>query len=195
LGRAGIRSLKSRGKNGGIAMIKVLFVLLYTTLLALSTLNAQTRERWDVKTCTDGFTPPKVAKSITVSEVEKYPLTKVGNATARLPQEKQLITVRGKIVRHTLEQDGDCHTEVNDGTSKYSLPCEAVNPNDKTAKTSPYIKEFTSVRSVINSAKLGDEIEITGVSFQDKKHGKITARTPNYFEIHPILSCRIIKSK
>jgi hypothetical protein len=167
------------------------FILLFC--ITCNTLQAQVKERWAVKTCTDGFVIPKTAELITVAEVAKYPLAKVGNDTKRLPGEKVLITVRGKIVRHTLEKDFDIHTEVSDGTSKYSLPCEAVSPNDKMAKTSPYIKEFTDARKVIEQAKLGDEIEITGVAFFDKKHGKITTRTPNYFEIHPITSARIIK--
>jgi hypothetical protein len=167
---------------------KTFLLLLFLTGIGYGQVN-----RWSTKTITDGFVIPKVAKSIKIIDLQNLKIIKVGKQTPRLAMEKNLISVTGTVTKHVLEADGDWHTEINDGSTTHSLPCEAVDPNDKIAKTSPYIKDFIAVHEVINSVKVGDKIEITGIEFQDNKHGTVTERIPNFDEIHPITECHKIK--
>ena len=125
---------------------------------------------------------------ITVADLEKLPLIKVGNQTVRLPSEKVLIQMTGKIIRKSLEADGDYHVEISDVSCKDStVATEFVSPADKYAKESPYIENFTKVRAFILGKKVGDRITVTGLEFQDKFHSPSPHRIRNFKEIHPVL--------
>ncbi len=165
------------------------------SFLLFSTAIYGQQHRWSTKTLTDGFKISGEPRTIKVADLAILPIVPVGTQTHRLEREEQFIKITGKIVKKIKEPDGDIHIEIMDGSSVYSLPCESVSPKDNVAKSSPYIKDFISVREVIESAKIGDTMEVSGLEFQDEKHGKLDKRMFNFLEIHPITSCRIITGK
>ncbi len=161
--------------------MKTLLLLTLFSTVAFS----QPKDRLATKNILDGFTAKGTPKKYTVAELEKLPLIKVGNSTPRLKEEEQLIQVTGKIVLIKHELDGDIHCEVSDGTCKDStIACEFPEP---TLTKSPFNPQFIKARRFILGKKVGDTVTITGVFFQDKKHGRTTKRIQNYLEIHPCL--------
>ncbi len=156
--------------------------------------SAQTHERWDVKTITDGFIPNmQTAKKVSVASIARIAKIGVRNTQPRLNFEKRVITITGTITRIKLETDGDYHIEVSDGTLNDStLVCEAVNPDLPVAKKSPMVSKFTSVRTVVSNLKKDDQVIFTGILFQDKYHSPSPNRTRNFLEIHPILKAKKI---
>lgn len=159
------------------------------TILFCITANAQIHERWDVKTLTDGFSPViSSATKTTVAKMAKKAKVGVRNNTPRMNFEKKVVRITGTIAKKVHESDGDFHIEVTDGTlGDSTLACESVDPANSAAANSPFVTQFQSVRGVIEGKKVGDKVTLTGVIFQDKKHGKPTKRTGNYLEMHPIL--------
>lgn len=168
-----------------------------TALLLCSSAPAQVvRERWPVKTLTDGFKPDtNNVQPVTVADIQKKKIIKVGDQDARMETEKQVVRITGTIVVIKEEKgkkgDKDYHIEVTDESMDSTFVCECVSPKDKAAKKSPYIKEYAKVRKVVKKLKVGDKVTFTGVLFQDQKHGKPSKlRTRNYIEMHPILNAK-----
>jgi hypothetical protein len=166
-------------------------VLLF--LICPSGLLGQIHERWDVKTLTDGtkLDLKKIA-SVTTYIIDTRKIDIVGKTTSRLlPLETHVVKLTGRIVRKTLEGDGDYHVELADATSRSSVVCEFVDPANTVAKNSPYISYFRASRLKIAQYRLGDTITVIGVLFQDMRHGRPSPlRTRNYLEVHPVLFCK-----
>ena len=160
---------------------------------------AQVHERWDVKTLSDGFIPDtSKVKKVTVAKIEIIKKVKIRNTQPRLNFEKQVIQITGTISRIQLEKgttkspgDMDYHIEVTDGTmSDSTMVCEAVDPNDQSASSSPYISNFKAVRKIAEQLKVGDKVIFTGMLFQDKYHSPSPHRTRNFLEMHPIIKAK-----
>jgi hypothetical protein len=166
------------------------------TALLVSTIGFAQRERWPVKTLTDGYKPDtNNVLPVTVKDIQKKKLIKVGDQDARIETEKQVVQVTGtiKIIKQEKGKKGDkdYHIEVTDDSMDSTFVCECVNPKDKAAKKSPYAKEFAKARKVVAKLKAGDKVTFTGVLFQDQKHGVPSKqRTRNYIEMHPILKAK-----
>jgi hypothetical protein len=150
----------------------------------------QTKERWNIKTLTDGFSPASAPIKKTVADLAILPVTKVGNQTVRLPKEKSLIEISGVITRIAKEADGDLHIEIKGNYKDSTLVCEFVDPLNEMAAESPYLKKFIAARRTILGKKIGDSITVTGVLFQDKFHSPSPHRIRNFLEIHPVLECQ-----
>lgn len=170
-------------------------IFLFTAPLLAATCFAQTHERWDVKTLTDGFAPDtNKVKKVTVAAIEAKHLVKVSNTQPRLKSEKQVVRITGTIKRIAPETgkggDGDYHIEVSDDSMDSTFVCEAVDPGNADTKKSPYIDNFKKVRSVAVKLKVGDKVTFTGVLFQDKYHSPSELRTRNFVEMHPILKAK-----
>ncbi len=167
-----------------------IFFLLTCIHSTSATLSAQVHERWDVKTLTDN---PHLKKTITqasASTIGKPQLTKVGNITPRMDFERKIVRIKGKVydIKHQ-DNDGDYHIEVRTGHGDSTVVCEAVDPSNTATSHSPAIEKFRVVFAKAEQLKKGDAVIITGVIFQDKKHGKPSKfRTRNFIEIHPILT-------
>jgi len=168
------------------------FVILLFSLFGY----AQKHERWEVKTITDNFEPNfHSVKKITVATIQ--PKVKIGikNTEPRLQMEKQMVSITGTVTRLKLESgmtgDNDYHIEVSDGTvGDSTIVCEAIDPEDSTAATSPMLPRFLKVRNFVKNLKVGDKVKFTGILFQDKYHSPSQNRTRNFVEIHPILIAR-----
>jgi hypothetical protein len=162
--------------------------------LACIVAHSQVHERWDVKTVTDGFTPGRQVKKITVAQIEVKPKIPVRNTQPRLNFEKQLVVLTGTVKRCAHEADGDYHIEVSDGSIDDStMVCEAVDPENSAAAQSPVLADFKAVRAVVTTIKVGMKVKFTGLLFQDKFHSPSPLRTRNFVEIHPILKAEIIQ--
>jgi hypothetical protein len=154
------------------------------------------RERWSVKTLTDGYKPDTMhVQIVSVKDIQKKKLIKVGDQDARIETEKQVVQITGtiKIIKQEKapDGDGDYHIEVTDSTMDSTFVCECVNPKDSKAKKSPYLKNFKAARKVVAKLKVGDKVTFTGVLFQDQKHGTPSKqRTRNFMEMHPILKAK-----
>ncbi|MEW6470598.1 MAG: hypothetical protein AB1458_16935 [Bacteroidota bacterium] len=170
--------------------------LILPFLLITVAVAAQVRERWSVKTLTDGFKPDTARiQKVTVKKIQKKKLIKVGDQSPRLKTEKKVVTITGIVKVIKLEKpphgDGDYHIEVTDASMDSTFVCEAVEPADSTAKNSPYLANYLQVRKVVEKLKVGDKVSFTGVLFQDQKHGLPSKlRTRNYIEMHPILKAK-----
>jgi hypothetical protein len=164
-------------------------LLLMTFGIRITCLAQQEHERWDVKTLTDGFTPNlNSVQKVTVAKIEPKAKIRVRNNQPRLNFEKQVVKISGKISDIKLEDDGDYHIEVTDGTMDDStMVCEAVDPSNHTTANSPYASKFRTVRAKVSQLHKGDQVTFTGVLFQDKYHSPSTHRTRNFVEMHPIL--------
>ena len=174
--------------------MKILLLLASLLLIHYAGI-AQDRERWPVKTLTDGFKPDTAhPKKATVKRVQKKKKIKVGDQDARLKTEKKVVTITGTIVDIKRESDGDYHIEVTDNTMDSAFVCETVDPSDADAKKSPYAKQYEKVWAVVTQPvllKKGDKVTFTGVLFQDQKHGLPSKlRTRNYIEMHPVLKAK-----
>lgn len=152
--------------------------------------NTQVHERWDVKTLTNGYTPNVLsAKRTSVAIIEKTSKVPVRNTQPRLNFEKRVITIRGKITRLILESDGDYHIEISDGSlGDSTIVCEAVNP--QAAVNSTCYTYIRSVRNTVTHLSLNENVEFTGMLFQDKYHNPSPNRIRNFLEIHPILKAK-----
>ena len=171
----------------------------FLLLLFCASGYAQKHERWDVKTVTDGFKPNfKSKQKVTVNKMHERTKIPVKSAQPRLNFEKKLATITGTVVRIKLESgidgDNDYHIEIADGTLDDStVVCEAVDPEDSSAATSPMLSRFEKVRKLAKQLKLGDKVTFTGLLFQDKYHSPSQHRTRNFVEIHPILTAKRAK--
>lgn len=125
-------------ENEKIFIILIVFVSLRS--------YTQVHERWDVKTLNDVFIPDtSKVKKIKVAKIKPIPKVPIRNTQPRMNFEKQVIQITGSISRIQLEKgtaaksgDMDYHIEVTDGTMNDStMVCQAVDPNDKSASTSP----------------------------------------------------------
>ena len=160
--------------------------------------NAQTHQRWDVKTLTDGFKPDTThVKKITVAKIEPIAKVRIKDTQPRLNFEKQVIKITGTVSRIQLEKgtaskpgDMDYHIEVTDDSMDSTFVCEAVNPNDESAKKSNYVTEVKKDRAIAKKLKVGDKVTFIGVLFQDKYHKPSPLRTRNFLEMHPILKAK-----
>jgi len=147
----------------------------FTTLwIFCSVASAQIHERWDVKTLGDGFKPDTAnARRINVKEISLIPKVRVGNTTPRMDREKEVVRIEGTISRIQLENDGDYHIEVTDGTlGDSTADCEIP-------------EVFAELHSYASHKKVGDPITVIGPLFQDKFHKPSKWRTRNFWEIHP----------
>ncbi|MBI4931904.1 MAG: hypothetical protein HY841_14170 [Bacteroidetes bacterium] len=180
--------------------MKKLFLLLLffsTAALVLSSVEGfAQRERWSVKTLTDGFKPDtNTVTTVTVKDIQKKKLIPVGDQDARMETEKQVVQITGtiKVIKEEKGKkgDGDYHIEVTDASMDSTFVCECVNPKDTKAKKSLYKNNFIKARKVVKTLKVGDKVTFTGVLFQDQKHGKSSPlRTRNFIEMHPILNAK-----
>lgn len=167
-------------------LFKILFFL---SAFIFNISFAQVHERWDVKTLSDGFKPSlSSAKTTTVKKIGAMPRIRVKNTQPRLNFEKQVFKITGTVSRKTLENDGDYHIELSDGSlGDSTIACESVDPANDSAKKSSLLPKFKSVRMKAKSLSVGDKVTITGVLFQDKYHNPSPLRIRNFKELHPIL--------
>ncbi|HEY8687693.1 MAG TPA: hypothetical protein VIM07_00545 [Chitinophagaceae bacterium] len=165
-------------------IIVILFLVIINTPA-----YSQVHERWDVKTITDNFSPDfNSIRKITVAKIEPKPKIRVQNTQPRLNFEKQMVSISGTVSRIALESDGDYHIEITDGTmGDSSFVCEAVNPSLSVASGSKMVSHFKTVYKTAKNLKVGNNVEFTGILFQDKFHNPSPNRTRNFVEMHPIL--------
>jgi hypothetical protein len=161
---------------------------IFAFLFIASVAYAQEHERWPVKILTDGFIPSKNWQIFTIDELRMFPKVKVGNTTPRLESEKMRIAVEGIVISKRKEADGDWHIEIRDESSDSTIVCEAIDPTDSIAFTSPYIVNFVEASAAADRLKVGNRVKIQGIFFQDKYHSPSKYRIRNFLEIHPILS-------
>lgn len=124
----------------------------------------------------------------TVAGLEKRKMVEVSYHTHRLNFEKTIIELHGIITSIREEDDNDIHIELKDNSMGDStVCCEAVDPNDAIAATSPYLEYFRAVRKTAVQLNRGDKVTIIGVLFEDKYHTPHKYRIRNFLEVHPIL--------
>jgi hypothetical protein len=151
------------------------------------------RERWNIKTLTDGYVPViKIIKPVTVASSQVQPLSKVDDLTGRSRFEKNIISITGVIKSIEHKRDGDLYFEIHDGTlADSTLICEAVNPLDDIAAYSPSANYFKNTWAVAKNLKVGDKIKFTGIAYQGIYYKSPPANTKNriqnFLEMCPIL--------
>jgi hypothetical protein len=172
------------------------YILLMLLFLPIDKTFAQIYARWPVKTLTDGFSPDtNNIQTLTVKDIHNLQRYNVNEKTPRLPSEKQVVKLRGRIIVIQAETsvigDKDYHIEISDGTlGDSTVVCESVDPVTLKLQ-SPYLRHFQKVRLEVLKLKAGDTITFTGVLHQDRKHAlPNNRRTANFVEIHPILRVR-----
>lgn len=181
-----MEELKKNIKNSVALLLILLFSKAYS----------QTHERWAVKTLTDGFAPDTMhVKQISVNAIHSQKRIRVSDTQARLPSEKQVVTITGTISTIKQEKgkhgDMDYHIEICDGSlGDSTFVCEAVYPNDSITKYSPYIVNFNKVHALAKTLVVGDKVSLTGVLYQDQYHKPSNHRSRNFIEMHPILKAR-----
>ncbi len=153
---------------------------------------------WTVKTGTDADATnvdlhPEEA---TVTRLASLPVPPaLGPNSPRLaPHEFKTYIVRNvQVTSDTLENDGDYHIVLSDGTS--SLVSEGPHPAcvDTTSAVACYIpvarKAASDALNPTTTRKdpLGVLATVIGVAFFDLEHGQIGA-APNDIELHPVLA-------
>jgi hypothetical protein len=170
--------------------------LVSSLLLLLALSQAEPRQcgydRWPVKILADrdagrvSLTPA----SAPVSQLAALPIKEAAYPKdARLePEELKTYMVRARFVSLRREQDHDLHLLIEDlKDSSARIVAEIPAPECVKSRGDDYAK----AREVARGLKRGDELEIVGVGFFDFVHNPPVA-AKNGFELHPVLSLRII---
>lgn len=165
------------------------------------------KERWAVKTLADqdisqvNFQPV----STTIEELTKLARPSAIPGSDRLESERKAYSVIGRLTTVKLEMDGDYHL-VLQGDTGQTLVAEIPSPSCYSGNSTDVRSEFQTAREVIDGAFLHGErrglsriasdakVEVTGVGFFDFIHGQ-TGMAPNGFELHPVLSIRLLQEK
>jgi hypothetical protein len=156
--------------------------------------------RWDVKTLADRFTAPTTARTTTIHEQHSLQTCVVGENSTRLSTEKDLLTLRAKLVESLLESDGDYHLVLQEENTGLQMVAEIPAPIEPVPEQyrslfyrarrsidsligTPTDKPYTPIRPPI--------IEVTGIGFFDEPHVFVPhGMAPNCREIHPVLRIR-----
>jgi len=177
-------------------------MLVVATLIALGGLQAPQSsashscgtERWPVKTMTDSgvASMDTVPRPTSVSELGDLP-----RPTVRLPENRRLSPyergvwrLRAKLRQVIVESDRDWHLVLED-TEDSTRTMIGEIPDSACAEGSRYGGRFAEARRELRAMPRDAIIELDGVGFFDFLHGQ-RGVAPNGFELHPILSVRLV---
>jgi hypothetical protein len=168
----------------------------WAPLAALATSLGCGKERWDVKTLTDGaagqvnLTPLPAGVAQLGAIVPPPP-----DPPVRQPEECVTYKVAGTITLAKQEADSDIHMVLDDGLG-HTMVVEAACP--ECAAGSLVLDQITAVRAAVQAQfpaafqgvvmrGLSVPATVTGVFFADRIHGQ-DGVAPNGGELHPIIA-------
>jgi hypothetical protein len=154
------------------------------------------KERWSVKTLTDGD-----ASSVNLTPIPST-ITALGSVAApasnadlpRQPQEENTYTVKGTIVGYKLEDDNDIHLAIADTTPPFATMI-AEFPNKSCDTGAVDEAQIDQARQAFEAAFPPATkhfqtptgcVTVTGVFFFDRIHGQLGV-APNGAELHPVI--------
>jgi hypothetical protein len=151
-------------------------------------------ERWPVKILAD---PDKKRVNFrpidsTITTLAALPVPHVRYPQDRRINEAELhvYRVRVKLLRVREEVDSDLHLIVGERKNP-AVTMIAEIPASYCAIGTGYERAYDKSRETVLRMPVGSLVEIEGVGFFDVIHGQ-RGRAPNGFELHPVLSVRIV---
>jgi hypothetical protein len=151
-------------------------------------------KRWPVKILSDddrskvNFTPVDATVTQLVSQIRPHRSLSRSHRISR--EELTTYRVRAFLIRVRLEKDSDFHLLLQDPSSVSDRMIAEI-PASECAVGTGFEKQYAVARHIVGEIKPGSMVEIVGVGFFDFMHEQ-TGASPNGFEIHPVLSVRMI---
>lgn len=177
----------------------VLICLLLCSNIAVGQSECEGVERWSVKTLSDVDTQLVRFDSVattTVAELARLPKLKTGHNTPRLPEEREVYMVTGRLLHYKREPDRDLHLVLKDLSSDSTIVLEVPDPAcpeaASTSRASAYAAIIQWIKDSVGNptTKFKDTdklVRVTGVRFGDFWHGQ-RGMAHNCLELHPILT-------
>lgn len=188
-----------------ILLLSIMSILPYSSYADEASCGG--KERWSVKVLSDKDSSSInfVSKSSTIEDLRNLKIVKLkqGHDIPRQSFEKQIYTIKAKIIKYKHESDADLHIVLIDPKTGNTMIAESPDPTCYDAAHSNHANVYTNVRKEIASYTLKSSksgwstvkpgiYEVTGVLFQDFIHGQ-TGVAPNGIELHPILDVKKIQ--
>ena len=151
-------------------------------------------ERWPVKVMADSDvlrvdTVP-VATSVTELGDMPRPIRRLAENHRVSPSELTVWRLRARLRQVIVESDRDWHLVLED-TEDSTRTMIGEIPDSACAEGSRYGGRFAEARRELRAMPRDAIIELDGVGFFDFLHGQ-RGVAPNGFELHPILSIRLV---
>ncbi|SRR5579883_981381 len=185
-------------------ILKALFLVVAggATLLGVELSEHTHSPRWNVKTLADSLIVAESPVPTTIDEQYALPMPDVGESVKRLPSERTLYSLEGRLVEVKKEFDGDYHLVIQDPKTELKIVAEIPDGSSKAPEQ--YKSDFAEARKMIDQLvgkpgmlgikpKVPPRIEVTGLGFFDEPHMFTPeGMAPNCREIHPVLKVRAL---
>jgi hypothetical protein len=171
------------------------------TIAALLTALAETGQaqqrcgtaRWAVKTGSDDDIAAVGTQPIPVTVAElaaiPRPAVRFPNAKRVAPYELRIFVVQARVARIRVEDDSDIHLLLRD-LKLPNVTVMAEIPSGSCTTNRQFAERFEDARQALRGLPRNGMVEIAGIGFFDSFHRR--SRTRNGFEIHPVLSLRVL---
>lgn len=174
-------------------------ILIFAVLLAAFARSSHAQQRcgyarWPVKTGSDEdiAAVDTLPVPITVAELAGIPRPRVRfpNAKRVAPFEARTFVLRARVARIRVEDDSDIHLLLRD-LKLPNVTVLAEIPSGSCTTNRQFAQRFEDARRALGGLPRNGMVEITGIGFFDSFHRR--SRTRNGFEIHPVLSLRVLR--
>jgi hypothetical protein len=150
--------------------------------------------RWAVKTASDEdiAAVDTLPVPVTVAELAGIPRPRVRFPSKKriAPFELRTFVVKARVARISVEDDSDIHLLLRD-LKLPNVTVLAELPSGSCTANRQFAQRFEDARQALRGLPRNGVVEITGIGFFDSFHRR--SRTRNGFEIHPVLSLRVLK--
>jgi hypothetical protein len=113
------------------------------------------------------------------------------NAKRVAPYELRTFVVQARVARIRVEDDSDIHLLLRD-LKLPNVTVLAEIPSGACTTNRQFAQRFEGARQALRGLPRNGMVEITGIGFFDSFHRHSTTRK-NGFEIHPVLSLRVLR--